>query len=186
MAKTSESSPIYVDFLDPADTRLSGRIGLTIAPGKNDGPYRWNRDLDADLQRLRDEFRCDLLVSLMEAHEYQFLRIPDLFDRAHAWGIETVHFPIVDVSAPGDGEMPEFAKLVEQILAMARAGKTVVIHCRGGIGRSGTVAAACLVALGHEPADAIERVRAVRPGAVESSSQERWVHWYWEARTERR
>ena len=186
MVKTSETSPIYVDFLDPADTGLPGRIGLTIAPGKNDGPYRWNRDLDADLQRLRDEYRCELLVSLMEAHEYEFLRIPDLFDRARAWGIETVHFPIVDVDAPEAGEMPEFAELVERLLAAARAGKTVVIHCRGGIGRSGTVAAACLVALGHEPADAIARVRSARQGAVESSTQERWVHSYSQARIAQR
>jgi protein-tyrosine phosphatase len=182
MVKTSGTSPIYVDFLDPADTGLPGRIGLTIAPGKNDGLYRWNRDLDADLQRLRDEYRCELLVSLMEAHEYVLLRIEDLFDRARAFGIETVHFPIVDVDAPTPGEMPEFAKLVERILVAARAGQTVVIHCRGGLGRSGTVAAACLVALGHQPADAIERVRSARPGAVESSSQERWVHSYSTAR----
>ena len=186
MVKTSETSPIYVDFLDPADTGLPGRIGLTIAPGKNDGLYRWNRDLDADLQRLRDEYRCELLVSLMEAHEYEFLRISDLFDRARAYGIETLHFPIVDVDAPKPDEMPEFAALIERILASARAGHTVVIHCRGGLGRSGTVAAACLVALGHRPADAIERVRSVRPGAVESCSQERWVHSYCEARTPQR
>jgi len=183
MVKTSETSPIYVDFLEPGDTGLSGRIGLTIAPGKNDGLYRWGRDLDADLQRLRDEYRCDLLVSLMEAHEYVFLGIADLFDRARALGIDTVHFPIVDVDAPKPDEMPVFSKLVEQILTTARAGKTVVIHCRGGLGRSGTVAAACLVALGHQPADAIERVRSARPGAVESSTQERWVHSYSEARS---
>ena len=174
MAKTSNSSPIYVNFLDPADTGLPGRIGLTVAPGKNDGLSR--RDLDADLQRLRDEYRCDMLVSLMEAHEYEWLGIPDLFDRARAYGIETLHFPIVDVEAPKPDEMPEFATLIERILASAHAGQTVVIHCRGGLGRSGTVAAACLVALGHPPADAIERVRSARPGAVESRSQEAWVH----------
>jgi protein-tyrosine phosphatase len=61
-----------------------------------------------------------------------------------------------------------------------------VIHCRGGLGRSGTVAAACLVALGHGPAEAIERVRAARPGAVESRSQEEWVRSYFEARAAQR
>ncbi|RPJ69687.1 MAG: protein phosphatase [Acidobacteria bacterium] len=184
MAKTSGSSPIYVDFLDPADTGLSGGIGLTIAPGKKDGLSA--RDLEADLQRLRDHYHCDLLVSLMEPHEYEWLGMADLFDRARAWGVATVHFPIVDVDAPKPDEMPEFSKLVEQILTTARAGKTVVIHCRGGLGRSGTVAAACLVALGHQPADAIERVRSARPGAVESSTQERWVHSYSEARIAQR
>jgi len=180
MVKTSETSPIYVDLLEPADTGLSGGIGLTIAPGKKDGLSA--RDLEADLQRLRDHYHCDLLVSLMEPHEYEWLGMADLFDRARALGIETVHFPIVDGDAPRADEMPEFAALIDRVLAAARLGQTIVVHCRGGLGRSGTVAAACLVALDHEPADAIERVRAARPGAVESASQERWVHSYWKAR----
>ena len=172
--KTSLTSPLYVDFLDPADTGLEGRIGLTIAPGKRDGPL-WDRDLDTDLGRLRDEYKCNLLVSLMEPHEYDWLGIPDLFERASAHDIDTIRFPIEDASVPPPEEMPRFAELVQQILAAAGAGKTVVIHCRGGLGRSGTVAAACLVALGHPPAQAIERVRHIRPGAVETPTQERWV-----------
>lgn len=173
--KTSVDAPLYVDFLDAGDTRLPGRIGLTIAPGKKDG-CRWDRDLDADLRRLRDEFRCDLLVSLLELDEYERLAIGNLFARAAHYGIQTVHFPIEDVNAPPAEAMPRFAALVQQVVAAARDAKTVVIHCRGGLGRTGTVAAACLAALGHPPAQAIERVRRVRRGAVEVPSQEQWVH----------
>ena len=36
-----------------------------------------------------------------------------------------------------------------------RAGGVAVVHCRGGLGRAGTVAACCLVALGQAPADAM-------------------------------
>jgi protein-tyrosine phosphatase len=172
--KTSATAPIYVDFLDAADTGLAGRIGLTIAPGKRDGPL-WDRDLDTDLGRLREEYKCNLLVSLMEPHEYDWLGIADLFERASEHGIDTIRFPIEDASVPSPEEMPRFAELIQQILSAAGAGKTVVIHCRGGLGRSGTIAAACLVALGHPPAQAIERVRDVRPGAVETFTQEQWV-----------
>jgi protein-tyrosine phosphatase len=173
MSAKSTASPIYVNFLGADDTGLPGHIGLTIAPGKKD--VFTARDLDADLDRLRDEYCCDLLVSLLEPQEYGWLGIADLFESAARHGIDTVHFPIPDGSTPVPEEMPSFTELVEKIVGAARAGKTVVIHCRGGLGRTGTVAACCLVALGHGPADAVQSVRAVRPGAVETYGQERWV-----------
>jgi protein-tyrosine phosphatase len=174
MPRPFTASPLYVDFLAAEDTGLPGPIGLTIAPGKNDGFTR--RDLDTDLERLQDEYRCELLVSLMESHEYEWLGIAGLFERAASLGIEVVHFPIEDADAPSPDEMPRFGELIARIVDVARAGRTVVIHCRGGLGRTGTVAASCLVALGHLPEQAIECVRAVRPGAVETVAQERWVH----------
>ncbi len=173
MAARSTASPINVNFPDAGDPGLAGRIGLTSAPGKRDGFT--NRDLDADLARLREEYRCDLLVSLMELPEYEWLGIPDLFERATAHGIETVHFPIEDAGTPQPDAMPRFAEVISRIVGEVRAGRTAVIHCRGGLGRTGMVAASCLVALGREPADAIERVRRARPGAVETPEQERGV-----------
>ena len=168
---------IYVDFLDAQDTGLPGRIGMTIAPGKKADGW-WDRDLDTDLERLRAEYGCDLLASLMEDDEYRWLQIEDIFVRAPAHGIAVLRFPIEDARPPRDGEMPQFIELIGQILEAARGGQTVVIHCRGGLGRTGTVAAASLVALGHAPAEAIARVRAARPGAVETRGQERWVEAY--------
>jgi predicted protein tyrosine phosphatase len=169
----SKSSPICVNFLDPADTAVPGGIGLTIAPGKRDGFTA--RDLDADLRRLRDDYRCELLVSLMKGDEYESLGIANLFERARALGIEVVHYPIEDANVPPPADMPRFVELIERIVEAASSGRTVVIHCRGGLGRTGTVAAACLVALGHGPRTSIDRVRAVRPGAVENAAQEHWV-----------
>jgi len=173
--KTSADSPIYVNFLELDEDELPGRIGLTFAPGKRDSWGGWHRDLEADLQRLREEYRCDVLVSLMEPHEYDMLGIAGLFDSCAECGIEVVHFPIPDLCAPPPDAMERFADLVSAILDSVRAGKTVVIHCRGGIGRTGTVAACCLVALGYGANEAIERVRAVRPGSVEMPEQEDWV-----------
>jgi hypothetical protein len=171
--RTSTANPIRVDFLADADLGLPGRLGLTIAPGKKDGLT--NRDLDADLRRLQEHYQADCLVSLMEEFEYRGLGIIDLATRAEELGIAVRPFPIRDVEAPPVEAMPRFLELIQAILEDVRAGKTVVIHCRGGLGRSGLVAASCLVALGRDPEEAISRVRAARPGAVESSAQEQWV-----------
>jgi len=181
--KTSSSDPIRVDFLDPEAWRLPGRLGLTFAPGKKD-PGRWDRDLEKDLIRLRREFGAHFLACLIEKDEFDLLEIPDLLQRASAHGLETEWFPIPDLGAPPilDG----LAKLVDRILAAAAAGRTVVVHCRGGLGRAGLVAAACLVAVGHEPMAAIAAVRSVRPGAIETPVQERCVVEFAERRPARR
>jgi len=41
--------------------------------------------------------------------------------------------------------------------------------------RAGTIAARLLIELGMEPTKAIERVRAVRPGAIQTNDQEKFV-----------
>jgi protein-tyrosine phosphatase len=56
-----------------------------------------------------------------------------------------------------------------------RDGRTVVVHCRAGQGRSGLVAAAIVAVLGGTPAAAVERVRLAQPRAVETVSQEAYV-----------
>jgi hypothetical protein len=72
--RTSESHPIYADFvsLPPA---VKGRLGCTFAPGKkHQGTVVgcvWNRDVDADLERLKLEYNMKVLVSLMTTNEYK-------------------------------------------------------------------------------------------------------------------
>ena len=51
----------------------------------------------------------------------------------------------------------------------------IIVHCRGGLGRAGMISAHLLVESGIEPEAAIERVRAARPGAIETLRQEEWV-----------
>ena len=54
-------------------------------------------------------------------------------------------------------------------------GAEVVIHCLGGLGRTGTIAARILVEFGIEADDAIKAVREARPGAIETVGQAEYV-----------
>jgi ADP-ribosyl-[dinitrogen reductase] hydrolase len=63
----------------------------------------------------------------------------------------------------------------DEIRAMLRSGHDVLIHCRGGLGRAGMTGARLLIELNMEPTAAITQVRAVRPGAIETSEQEKYV-----------
>ena len=67
--RTSGSNPINVAFLAAADHGLPGAIGVTLAPGKVDLRRGWDRDLEADLTRLRSVFGIDVIVSLMQPSE---------------------------------------------------------------------------------------------------------------------
>ncbi len=52
-------------------------------------------------------------------------------------------------------------------------GLGVLVHCRGGLGRSGMIVARLLAERGETAP--IDRVRRARPGAVETEDQAAWV-----------
>lgn len=175
--RTSESDPLRVHWVP--DLPAAGALGLTLAPGKHGPSYYdpagWARDLDADLDRLRHHHRADVLVSLLEDHEYDLLAIPDLRGRARDAGLEVRHFPIADDSVPPPWKEDAFAELVAGIRRAVDDGRRVVLHCRGGVGRSGLVAAAVATTYGDDADAAIARVRRAQPWAVETREQEAYV-----------
>ena len=56
-----------------------------------------------------------------------------------------------------------------------QSGERIVLHCRGGLGRTGTIAARLAIELGETPETALRRVRAARKGTVETHEQEAYV-----------
>jgi hypothetical protein len=174
MATSSLADPIRVDFV--SDARVTpGRLGLTFAPGRRDPKGRAARDIDADLERLRSRYRVDILLERGQfaTDEFELLAVPDLLERVRARGIESLWFPIRDASVPTS--MPATLELVGKLSEAIDRRRTVVVHCRAGMGRAGLIAASCLVARGAGAADAIAAVRAARAGAVEEPWQEAFI-----------
>ena len=173
--RTSDSRPIEVDFIDEGTSGLPGRLGMTILPGVKD-MGRWERDHAADLRRLKEHHKADVLVNLLEREEFERYGVPDLLESSRDAGLEVVHWPIKDVSTPRKAQTEEYADLIQRVVGLLRDEKTVVVHCRGGLGRTGTVAASVLTALGQDPDEAIALVRRVRSErAVETPEQEEYV-----------
>lgn len=92
-----------------------------------------------------------------------------------ASGLTWLRLPIPDASVPGPSFEAAWVQAGPQWRGLLTRGDRIVIHCRGGLGRSGLVAARLLVELGDSAREALLRVRAARPGAVETAEQERYV-----------
>ena len=172
-AKTSKSSPIRIAEVTPGDGY--GRIGITLCPGKHD-PYGlsgpWARDLDTDLDAIQ-RWGATAVVTLIEKHTFDLLKVRDLPRKVRDRHMEWSHLPIRDgESPPAQGFEDRWSIAGEALRDRLRLGFDVLIHCRGGLGRAGTIAARLLVELGERPDEAIRRVRGVRHGAIEPGPQE--------------
>ena len=115
------------------------------------------------------------MVTLIEDHEFEMLGARGLGAQVRARGIDWHHLPIVDVQPPDERFETRWLTSGPALTGLLRDGRKVLVHCRGGLGRAGTVAALLLVELGVNGAEAVRRVRAARPGAIETSGQLRYV-----------
>ena len=137
-------------------------------PGRQDQ----GRDLGTDLAQLRSQGVTRLLCLLTDS-ELHWAGVPGLGPRAQAAGLTYHRVPVPDQDTPDTADAIELVQWCRQ--ATAR-GEALVVTCLSGLGRSGTVAACCLVAGGMSPGAAIAAVRAARgPRALETIAQENFV-----------
>ncbi|WP_297069789.1 dual specificity protein phosphatase family protein [Thermococcus sp.] len=129
---------------------LDGEVAFSMAPP------------EIELDGLAEVFNA--VVVLVEEFE-----LPYSLEEWKKRGVKVLHSPIEDFTAPSLGQLLE---ILQWIGARVREGKRVLIHCMGGLGRSGTVAVAWLMySKNLRLREALRRVRSLRPGAVETSEQ---------------
>ncbi len=160
---------------EPYAGNSQGALGVTFCPGANDPVLGGAaRDLPTDLASMR-AWGASALVTLLDEHEFDVLNVPDLGEMAESAGLDWYALPIPDMRGPGWAFERRWIYAGVRLRRLLRRGGRIVIHCRAGLGRSGTIAARLLVELGAAPTEAIQRVRQARPGAIQNSEQERHV-----------
>lgn len=90
-------------------------------------------------------------------------------------GFTDCHVPVPDFTAPTKEQMD---KIITFIKASITQGQPVGVSCGAGLGRTGTILGAYLVSLGYSAHQAIDEVRAKRPGSIETTAQEEAVKTY--------
>ena len=92
-----------------------------------------------------------------------------------ARGMAWLHLPIVDVDIPRAPFVAAWVTAGPRLHGWLREGRRILLHCKGGLGRTGTIAATLLIEQGTAPAAAILAVRAARDGTIETPAQLAWV-----------
>ena len=163
------SRPLEIDALEV----LNGHVGLTQCPGQQVGGRVGPRDLEADISAIK-AWGADIVISLVEAQEFDHLGVADLPGKLGS-AFDWHHLPIADMQPPDARFERAWTELAPQVVQCLADGGHILLHCRAGLGRSGTVAARILIEQGEAAPRAMARVRAARPGAIETRRQEAFL-----------
>lgn len=144
-----------------------GLLALAPCPGQT-GTY------DLDLEQI-SAWRPSFVISMTPLAELDQLGAQRLAADVPTLGARWLHFPVADYQAPGAEADQNWRVVSEKATRALRGGGRVLVHCRGGCGRSGMVALRLMVELGEPLNDALSRLRFTRHCAIETDAQFDWA-----------
>lgn len=116
-------------------------------------------DMEYDLSALK-RVGVTALVTLTESNLDQA--------RLASFGLMNIWEPIPDMGAPSIEQGIRICRKIEQLMDQ---NEVVAVHCKAGLGRTGTILAAHLIWAGQGALDALESVRSIEPRWVQSQTQ---------------
>jgi len=144
-----------------------GTLALAPMPGAG-GDYA------ADMAHLRD-WRPALVISLTTETEMAAAGAGGLAIDVQVSGARWMGVPVADYGVPEPAQAAGWAKASAAARAALAGGGRVLVHCKGGCGRSGMAVLRLMVEAGEAPGAALARLRALRPCAVETEAQMAWA-----------
>jgi protein-tyrosine phosphatase/nicotinamidase-related amidase len=168
------SKKLRVDFISSHEEKIrgDGLIGLTILPGRKDR----GRDLNEDIETLRKE-GVKNIVCLLSENEFEGYGVRELKKVYDDNGFDVHYLRILDQSVCTKSEMEEAVKWV---FSRVEKNEKTLLHCVGGLGRSGMLAACFHKKFsGLDAEGALKLVRSCRGArAIENEIQENFVRQF--------
>ncbi len=167
-SKITEASAANMPEFEIATVDLEGRgrIGICHLPGRY-------APLNEDIAKIT-AWNPQYVLTMTEQEEMDALGCSRLGELIQEAGIKWLHLPVPDYGGLEGNNLDRWPAVSGSVHACLDAGGAIVVHCRGGVGRSGMIALRLLVERGEEPDLALQRLRSVRPGAVETKAQLAW------------
>jgi protein-tyrosine phosphatase len=147
------------------ETGLPAKLAIMPRPRGGD----W---LDDEMRILKRE-GTDVLVSLLTPEEDIELALEHERAACSGHGIKFRSFPIPDRDIPESAEA--FLKFIDTLHYDLLQGRSIVAHCRAGIGRSSLLLAALLRREGLSTDDAFRRITQARRMLVPDTPEQ--LHW---------
>lgn len=137
---------------------------LTPCPGTKEA------SLDDSLAQLKEQ-GVTVIVTALDNHEMAEAGVTELGEKAQALGIKWFQTPIEDDRAPGAEFAAGWKAILPELHQAIEAGEKIAMHCMGGSGRTGLLAANLLLEKGWDLETIRREVQALRPGAFTKQPQ---------------
>ena len=156
-APVIDSAPIVRDLVTRAKDVHKARLWVIAALSK--GMKNIELTEMADLKAAG----AVAVMTLMPTYELEQNDVAHIGVICEELGLEWYQLPIEDDCAPEQAFEAAFTDYKASILALLQAGKKVAIHCKGGSGRTGLMAAILMTQLGYSKTEAQALVQQLRP-----------------------
>lgn len=144
-----------------------GTLALAPMPGAG-GDYA------GDLEHITS-WRPAFVVSLVSGRELAGGGAAEIGAHIQDKGTRWLHLPIPDFGTPDETMLEAWPDVSDSLRRALSGGGRVLVHCRGGCGRSGMVVLRLMIEAGEAPDEALARLRSIRPCAIETKAQMRWA-----------
>ena len=144
---------------DYLNLKSGGRFIFTPCPGTKD------TSVSEALETLK-EAGAKNIITVLSDDEIESLSVSSLERDTAAKNIAWYQLPIEDDCEPAESFKGAWELAKNDLLALIEHKETIAIHCRGGSGRTGLMAAILLLETGEAWKDVKQMIQSIRPKAL--------------------